>query len=152
MLIRKFKNTDTDEIIGLLRFNTPSYFAPSEEQDLLYHLQNHASDFYVLEVDTRLLACGGINLHIDNETASLSWDMVHPQFHGMGLGTSLAKFRIRKIKEIKEVKTISVRTSQLVYKFYEHFGLEVKEIVKDYWEEGFDLYRMDCDLKKVSVH
>ncbi|WP_255493314.1 hypothetical protein [Dysgonomonas sp. HDW5B] len=53
------------------------------------------------------------------------------------------------MKEIDGIKTISVRTSQLVYPFYEKFGLKIREIVKDYWAEGFDLYRLDSDIDQV---
>jgi ribosomal protein S18 acetylase RimI-like enzyme len=40
------------------------------------------------------------------------------------------------------ITTIMVRTSQLAYKFYEKNGFILKEIEKDYWAKGFDLYSM----------
>ena len=42
----------------------------------------------------------------------------------------------------QEIDAIIVRTSQLVFKFYEKHGFEVIEIVKDYWAKDFDLYYM----------
>ena len=41
------------------------------------------------------------------------------------------------------VRRITVRTSQLAFGFYEKRGFELKGIEKDYWAEGFDLYRME---------
>ena len=40
------------------------------------------------------------------------------------------------------VQTLIVRTSQLVYRFYEKQGFELEKVVKDYWAEGYDLYLM----------
>lgn len=146
MIIREHTDSDKERIIELLRLNTPRYFSPNEEQDLVDYLLHHAHNYYVVELNNTVLGCGGFNLSEDGTTAKISWDIFHPQSHGKGLGTGLTKFRIRKIREIKGVKTLSVRTSQLVYKFYEKFGLETREIIKDFWDVGFDLYRMDCDI------
>ncbi|TKB96771.1 GNAT family N-acetyltransferase [Pedobacter cryophilus] len=152
MIISEYQRINQKEIIELLRYNTPKYFSPNEEKDLIYYLNHHAHHYYVLEVDQLIVGAGGFNLTDDKETAKISWDILHPQYQGKGFGTELTKFRIQKIKEIKSVKTISVRTSQLVYKFYEKFGLETKEIIKDFWDDGFDLYRMDSDINLISKH
>ena len=149
MMIRAYQHTDQEVIIELLRHNTPKYFSPNEEKDLVYYLNHHAQNYYVIEVNHLMVGCGGFNLTDNKETAKISWDIIHPQHQGKGLGSDLTKFRIRKIKEIKTVKTVSVRTSQIVYKFYEKFGLQTKEIVKDFWDVGFDLYRMDNDINLI---
>ena len=146
MTIRGHRDSDRDRIIELLRLNTPRYFSPNEEQDLVDYLVHHAQNYYVVEIDNTVLGCGGFNVSEDGTTAKISWDIFHPQSHGQGLGTALTKFRIQKIKTIGGVTTLSVRTSQLAYKFYEKFGMQTKEIVKDFWDVGFDLYRMDCDM------
>ena len=59
------------------------------------------------------------------------------------MGTQLLKHRIDILKSMEDVKKISVRTSQVAYKFYEKQGFELFEIIKDYWAEGFDLYNMN---------
>ncbi len=146
MRIRKYKHHDKERIIELLRLNTPQYFSPKEEKDLIDYLDNHSSNYYVVEADNVIAGCGGFNFSANEESAIIAWDIFHPQSQGKGLGTELTKLRIQKIKEIEAVKTITVRTSQLTYKFYERFGLEIREIIKDFWDEGFDLYRMDCDI------
>jgi hypothetical protein len=52
------------------------------------------------------------------------------------VGSKLLQFRIHKLKEIETVKNIPVRTSQLVFQFYEKHGFELKEVVKNYWAGG----------------
>lgn len=151
MVIRKYRDSDKESIIALLRLNTPQYFSPNEEDDLILYLDNYAQNYYVVEIEDVMVACGGFNLSDDNKVGKISWDIVHPQSQGKGVGTALTKFRINSMKEIDSINIISVRTSQLAYLFYERFGLEIREIVKDYWDEGFDLYRLDKDLDSVIV-
>ncbi|CAH0995708.1 hypothetical protein EMA8858_01833 [Emticicia aquatica] len=148
MQIRKYQHSDRKSIIDLLRQNTPTYFAPSEESDLNDFLDNHLENYFVVEVENEVLACGGFNTSEDEKIIRISWDIVHPQFQGKGLGSKLIKFRIQKIKEIKNIEIIVVRTSQLVYQFYEKFGFELKEIVRNFWADGFDLYHMELQLDK----
>ena len=150
MIIREYKTSDTDSLIELLRLNTPQYFSPNEEDDFLYYLNNEADNYYVLEINGTIMGCGGFNLTDDKATGKISWDIIHPDGQGKGYGTALTRFRIERMKEIDTIKTISVRTSQLVYPFYQKFGLELREVVKDYWDIGFDLYRLDNSVDLVK--
>lgn len=140
--IREYREQDKPELLQLLRLNTPQYFAPEEEQDLIHYLDHEIDHYYVLEYDGTLVGCGGINLVDEGATGRISWDMLHPNCQGKGLGSILLNHRIRKLKAMPGVKTITVRTSQLVYRFYEKNGFALEEVVKNYWAEGYDLYRM----------
>jgi [ribosomal protein S18]-alanine N-acetyltransferase len=142
-LIRKYASTDFDDIIGLLRLNTPKYFAVSEEQDLIDYLHHHIEQYYVMEYENKIIACGGINFSKDLTIGKISWDILDPDFQRKGFGSLLLKYRIGKLKENEHVKTISVRTSQMAYKFYQINGFNLTEIIKDYWADGFDLYSME---------
>lgn len=148
--IREYTPADKPYLIALLRLNTPHYFSPEEEQDLINYLDNSIYKYYVLTKDNRIVGAGGINLSDDFTTGILSWDFFHPDYHGQGLGTILTRFRIQKIKEISTVTTMRVRTSQLTYKFYGKLGFKIREISKDYWAEGLDLYRMENSVNNIK--
>lgn len=141
--IRTFKETDIPLILEMFRLNTPKYFSPDEEKELEKYLKTERELYYVLEENEKLVGCGGINFKPDKTEAIISWDIFHPDHQGKGLGSSLLKHRIDKIHTFKEVKRIIVRTSQVVFLFYEKNGFQLLAVKKDYWAPGFDLYLME---------
>ena len=151
MTIRNYQTADNEQIIELLQLNTPKYFSVDEEKDLVDYLANHASNYYVVEIEGKLVGCGGFNLSNEGKLARISWDIIHPLSQGKGVGIALTIYRIEKIKEIKTVETLSVRTSQLVYKFYQKFGLKITENVKDHWGAGLDLYTLSCPINLINT-
>lgn len=147
MKIRKHQESDRPAIMKLMQLNTPEYFSPNEEKDLVYYLDEHAGNYFVAEEDGIILGCAGFNISQDGRNGGLSWDFVHPSAQGKGIGSALTLYRLEEIRKIETVQVFSVRTSQMAYRFYEKFGLVVKEIVKDYWDVGYDLYNMEIDIK-----
>lgn len=142
MEIRPFQKNDIDQLLRLLRLNTPEYFSPNEQEDFIYYLNFESENYFVLSDGKEIVGCGGYNFWDEGKTARISWDILHPNHQGKGYGSHILEFRLNKIRQIKSVENIVVRTSQLVYRFYEKFGFQTVEIVKDYWDEGFDLYYM----------
>jgi ribosomal-protein-alanine N-acetyltransferase len=141
--IRKYTPDDKNSLIVLFRLNTPEYFAESEEDDLLYYLDHHANDHYVIEMGNHIVGRGGINFTEEDRVGKLSWDILHPRYQSQGIGSKLTRFRIEIIKENPSVTSITVRTSQLAYKFYEKLGFRLTETVKDYWAPGYHMYHME---------
>jgi ribosomal-protein-alanine N-acetyltransferase len=146
MTIRPYSSSDDQIIIDLFRLNTPKYFAPAEETDLLDYFANYIDHYYVVEIDGKIFGSGGFNISPDDTEGVLSWDIIHPDSQGKGVGTALTKFRIEEIRKLG-IQDIRVRTSQHAYRFYEKMGFALREIVKDYWSEGFDMYDMMTDHK-----
>jgi [ribosomal protein S18]-alanine N-acetyltransferase len=143
VIIREYKNTDKEAILNLFSLNTPEYFSPEEENGLVFYLENEIEYYFVLEINKQIVGSGGINFSEDKTTGIISWDILHPDFQRKSLGSKLLKYRIEKLKEFSEVQKIIVRTSQLVYRFYEKQGFKLIEIVEDYWAKGFHLYKME---------
>lgn len=143
VVIREYQPTDKNAVMDLIRRNTPEYFAPEEEADLSNYLDNEREFYYVLLFNGKLVGCGGINFAENKTVGKLSWDIVHPEYQGKSLGAQLLKHRIVKLKSIDSIISITVRTSQLAYKFYEKQGFILNEIEKNYWAKGFDMYSME---------
>lgn len=141
--IRKYQPADKDAVMNLIRLNTPIYFDPAEEADFSKYLDNERELYYVLLFDGKIVGCGGINFADNKTTGKISWDILHPEFQGKSLGTQLLKYRIEKLKYIGTIQRVTVRTSQLAYKFYEKQNFKLNEIRKDYWAKGFDMYSME---------
>ena len=140
--IRAYTSQDKDAVLDLLKRNTPAYFAPEEEKDLVHFLDYEIEYYYVLEYNNKIVGCGGFNFSGNKTHGKISWDILHPDFQGKSLGMLLLNYRIEKLKTFEELEKITVRTTQLVYKFYEKGGFTLVETVEDYWAKGFDLYSM----------
>ncbi|MEL1255380.1 GNAT family N-acetyltransferase [Flavobacterium sp. DGU38] len=141
--IREYETNDKDEVINLIKLNIPEFFAEEEEEDLKSYLETERELYYVLLYDEKIVGCGGINFADNKTIGKISWDIFHPDYQGKSLGTKLLKHRIDKLNSIETIQRITVRTSQVAYKFYEKQGFELFEIKKDYWAPGFDMYNME---------
>ena len=141
--IRPYQPSDKPAVLELLRLNTPAYFSPEEEADLIFYLENEREDYFVIIVNEKVVGCGGINY--SGKTGKISWDMLHPDYQNQGLGRKLLQFRISKLKANPEIESVTVRTSQLAYGFYQKNGFKLTQTEKDYWAAGFDLYEMELE-------
>jgi ribosomal protein S18 acetylase RimI-like enzyme len=154
--IRFYQNEDKEELIKLIQLNIPTFFEEAEENDFAEYLEKYKEDYFVIEdkITNQIIGCGGINYFFDDvieryqrsiNLARISWDIIHPNFQGQGIGKKLLLHRINHIQS-KEIKRIVVRTSQLAYKFYQKVGFELEKTEKDFWAKGFDLYQMKMNL------
>lgn len=143
ILIREYKVTDKEDVIDLIRLNTPDSFAWEEEADFKKYLEKERELYYVLLCDDKIVGCGGINFADNNKTGKISWDIIHPDYQGKSLGTQLLKYRIKLLSSMRNIQKITVRTSQVAYRFYEQEGFTLNEVVKDYWADGLDMYSME---------
>lgn len=135
------------EIMNLFLLNTPLYFDASEEADLNNYLDNEIENYFVILLDNKLVGAGGINYNDQKTIAKISWDLIHPDFHGKKLGTLLLQHRLNQIKSMESIQKIVVRTSQFVHNFYAKNGFQLQYTTPNYWAEGFDLYYMEYALQ-----
>lgn len=147
--IRNYALEDRDNVIKLLKLNIPHFFAASEEANFIKYLETERELYFVLLLNKKIIGCGGINFADNRSIGKISWDIIHPKYQKKSFGTMLLKHRIDLLLTLNSIQIITVRTSQVVYKFYEKNGFELIEVIKDYWAEGFDLYFMQ--YKKSSL-
>ena len=147
-VIRPYEKNDKSLLIDLLRLNTPKYFGVGEENDFVQYLDSEIEFYFVIEKNHRIVGCGGINLNIEKQFGIISWGMIHPDFFGQKLGSQLLEHRISFLKNNYNLQKIIVRTSQLVFAFYQKHGFELKEIHPDFWSKGLDMYLMEMELQK----
>lgn len=146
-MIRAYTAKDKKSVIELLRLNTPVFFHPEEEQLFLDYLDHHAQNYFVVEEDGIIIGAGGINYFVEDKTARISWDMIHPDAQGRGFGSTLTQYRIDRIKENPAVEVIVVRTTQHACHFYQKLGFTLIKTEQDFWAKGFDLYQMELKIK-----
>ena len=144
--IRPYSSKDLEEVITIFRGNTPDFFSTEEETDLIGYLKNETEDYFVIENENQVVGCGGINYESDYAVGIISWDIIHSKYQGMGIGAKLLNHRLNLLKSKRSIQKIIVRTSQIVFPFYEKAGFELKEVKIDYWAKGFDLYHMEIRL------
>ena len=140
--IREYKPDDKAILLDILKLNVPQYFAVSEINDFELYLDNEIEKYYVAELAGQIVGAGGINFDKKEKTGKISWDFIHPDFQGIKVGRKLLKHRIDILKSMSEIEHITVRTSQLAFKFYEKNGFVLIEVKKNYWAEGFDMCGM----------
>ncbi|KAA3438733.1 GNAT family N-acetyltransferase [Rufibacter hautae] len=143
MEIRTYNQEDKASVVHLLQLNTPEFFHPSEQKDLEHYLDHEVEDYFVVEENTVIIGAGGINYFPEEKIARISWDIIKPNLQGKGIGKKLMEHRINHLREKQEIELIVVRTTQLVYKFYEKMGFSLSKVEKDFWAPNFDLYQME---------
>jgi GNAT superfamily N-acetyltransferase len=127
-------------LMRLLQALTPAYFHPSEAPDYAAYLAEEAEEYFVAFLGPRLVGAGGINRFPEQGLARLSWDLVHPEGQGLGVGRELVRHRVARLRQ--DGFDIVVRTSQLAAAFYAKQGFGLVATQADYWAPGFDLHEM----------
>jgi hypothetical protein len=74
MNFRPYKRDDLEKVVAIFRSNIPKYFGPGEEGGLRDFLADRRSgDYFVCEIDGKIVGSGGIALN-DDSTVSLCWE------------------------------------------------------------------------------
>lgn len=140
-MIRAFVSDDTEAVVELFRSNIPKYFGPDEEPGLREYLAVFPENYYVIELDGKIVGAGGIALN-DDDTVSLCWGMVHNDHLGTGLGKLLTKYRMERSREVFGNKPMVNSTSQHTEGFYKKLGFVTVEHTPDGFGPGIDICKM----------
>jgi ribosomal-protein-alanine N-acetyltransferase len=150
--------THEPAVLALFHSNVPRYFTAPEEADLLRYLRTGLPYFVAVETPDEapeedpagtVVAAGGYAL--DDDQVDLTWDLVHANRHGQGLGRLLTEFRLREAGRLFPHLPVQVETSQLTAGFYRKLGFQLVETQPDYWASGLDLQRMQYEPLAAAV-
>lgn len=152
LLIREYKASDRSACIAIFKSNMPLYFAPEEfpllenwldskDKGEIAYENNHAEHFYVVEKNSKIVACGGFYL-TNKKDAKMTWGMVENSSHRMGIGKEFLVYRLEEIRQLYPASIISLDTSQHSYSFFVRMGFTITKITKDAYGGGLDRYDM----------
>ena len=151
MHIRAYTEVDEGACVALLRSNVPEYFEAADEEPFRAFLRRLPGPYFVLEIDGRIAAAGGIASEIDRTVATLCWGIVDAGMHRAGLGSALLKHRMEAfLPEHPEAERLQVNTTQKTQGFFERHGFVVVEVRKDGYGAGLDHVRMERALTGPS--
>lgn len=129
------------EIKNIFFLNVPKYFVEEEWNDFTEYLKLHNTTYFLAKNKNRVIGCGGYHKSNDT-TARLSWDFIHPDFKGKGIGRKIISHCLEEIDKDANIHDIEVWTSQLAYQFYAKFGLKTYHVEEHYWGKDLHLYKM----------
>lgn len=142
--IRPYTPAARPACLAIFRSNLPKYFAPEELPLFAAWLDKPGlTDYYVLEVEGRVVGCGGFYALPEQRQANLAWGMIHSDHHGQGYGSLLTGYRLELMRERYPGYALMLSTSQHTFGFYEKQGYEVREVIPDGFGEGLDKYIME---------
>jgi len=130
MDIREYKESDTEEIIGLVEKSLFEIFsAPASNIDDLSNIPevyfSNGGKFYVAVIDSKVVGCAGVK--IENGTPRLHRMFTDSAYRGRGIGTNLLNTIVKFCKD-KEYEKITLTTYPQMgqaQKFYKENGFQV---------------------------
>lgn len=147
--IRKYEAADHDVCMNAFKTNVPKYFTEGEIGDFerfLNKLEDPAEEnnppYYVLELDTQIIGCGGFGEKEGVDAITFVWGLVHNDYHKQGFGEQLLVFRLGEIKLQHPGRQVILDTTQHSFSFFEKYGFETVKITENGYAEGMHRYDM----------
>jgi len=121
MRFRPYSPADREQCLELYRLNEPGRFPEGVLEDYNRVLEG-TGYILVLEQGGRIIATGGLH-HITGRNMTMFWcGLVHPDFQGRGVGTTLFYARIALLNTDLMLQKICIAAVQASFGFYQRFG------------------------------
>lgn len=141
--IREYCPNDKEICLEIFESNLPQYFNFDEKLMFAEWLEKtDREEYYVLMINSEIVACGGLYYDDKKDEAGLAWGMVHQDFHKKGYGQMLTEYRLDKLSNKYPTAILRIETSQFTENFYKKMGFKTESIVKDGFGPGLDKYCM----------
>ena len=119
--IRHWQPSDASTCMALYRLNAPGRFPTEVEKDFEERLTKNDHPMLVIELDDRVIACGGNSSKKD--VAWLSYGLIHPDFQRQGIGRLLLLSRLARF-DITQGIPVSICAVADSVGYYEQFGFK----------------------------
>ena len=121
--VREYRQSDLEACVAIYRSNLAE-FLPDTVELLVDHLSEPFSYFLVIESQTAILACGGVDIEAESNGAGLAFGMVRRDHHVCGLGSLLTLTRLALLDGEHDPAFVGLETTLAVEPFYQRFGFE----------------------------
>ena len=150
--IGRFQETDAEEVANLIirnfkEVNSRDYSPEAIDNLVKSHdavwVKGVASyaNMYVFRFEEKIIGVGSISSYWGSETESILLTIfVLPEFHGKGIGRTIIR-TLEQDELFKRAVRVEIPASITAVEFYQKFGYEFKQGVKQLDEEG--LYRLE---------
>ena len=147
--IRLFTPAEADACLAICASHVPTFFAPSDLDDLRAFLEAPSGVYLVGTVDDAVRACGGYYVGADG-VGGLTWGMVHADGQGRGFGTALLRYRLDRIREDPRVWCVRLHTTPAVVGFFERFGFVSEQVIENGYAPGLDNVTMRLTWREAQ--
>lgn len=141
--LNAYSSENKKQLLDIFKQNIPTYFALHELDEFSSYLEKMSESYLCIYANNKLIGGIGHEVRMSDNSGRINWIFVHPEYFGTGAGKKAVLHCLEILSAKKEVKKYLVRTSQLVFPFFEKLGFVTTQIKKDYWAEGLDLYEME---------
>ena len=156
MRIRKLREDDIGNIVAMIHDVMGPDDAKKALQDIRISLDKHIykfEEFYVLEVDSEIVAAGGFwSLKYDPDIARLDWFVVPRKHQRRGFGRMLMKHIVSRAKMLKLRLILAETSDGQQYKAAREFlaknSFKKAAVIKNYWNDGSSAVYFIRRLKK----
>lgn len=126
--VREFQPEDLEACVEIYRSNEPDYLDPAGLKAFVEFLAIGTSYYLVIEYDGDVIACGGLELVGDSDTAHLVHGMVHREYHRRGFGTTLLAARIALLETEDRPLELWLQTTRFSAPFYGRYGFALHAV------------------------
>lgn len=138
--LRKFRLSDLKTILKIERssFSIDAYSKRRFKSLWKYH----PNDFILAKIKDKIV--GYIIAYPREDFVDFNSMAVDKKYHNLGIGKKLVNFVLKKFKKLSlKQASLEVRTkNKIAISFYKNLGFKIKKIIKNYYKDGGDAYRM----------
>jgi len=151
--IRLFRLSDLD---GVLQIEHASFTKDAYDRNLFAEFHHKCGELFLVAVAGRNI-CGYSIACIGGRTASSRAELVSiavdPKLRGKGIASALMDSTLRRLRRRGVVRLLLMVkvTNKTAIRFYEGYGFQKGRMVRGYYEDGADGWRMAKSLNLQST-